>query len=74
MEYIGFGNIEIKKLGDCGGMGCSSCNCNVHLYENHKLYVTGSMIVLQPEGGSDITILPMETNNIKNIILKRAGL
>jgi hypothetical protein len=74
MEYIGFGNIEIKKVGDCGGVGCSSCNCDVELYENHKLYVTGSMIVLVPQNQPDIIILPMATNNIHNIRLKRAEL
>tara|TARA_R110000868_G_scaffold269743_1_gene529154 strand:- start:749 stop:973 length:225 start_codon:yes stop_codon:yes gene_type:complete len=74
MEYIGFGDIEINKLGECGGVGCSSCSCDVEVYNDHKLYVTGSMIVLQPEASSDIVILPMSTNNIKNIILKRTVL
>jgi hypothetical protein len=74
MEYIGFGDIEINKIGDCGGIGCSFCNCDVNYYENHKLYITGSMIVLRPEEGSEVVILPMETNNIKNIRLKKSGL
>lgn len=74
MEYIGFGDIEIKKLGDCGGVGCSSCNCNVEVYNDYKLYVTCSMIVLVPENGSDVMILPMANNNIHNVRFKRTGL
>lgn len=74
MEYVGYGDIEITKIGSCGGIGCDSCNCSKENYDDYKLYVTGTMIVLVPESGSDVILLPMDTNKITSVILKRNGL
>ena len=71
MEYIGYGDIEITKIGLCGGNGCDSCSCNKERYDNYKLYVTGVMIVLMPNIGSEVILLPMDSNKITSVILKR---
>lgn len=74
MEYIGFGDIEIKKTGSCGGVGCESCDCSTELYEDCMLYVSCSMIMLKSDANSEVLLLPMTNNKIHNIRFKGRGL
>ena len=58
MKYIDIGRVEVHLKGECGGVGCDSCDCDVMLYEEAKVYTSGDhYVIMTTDDLGDYTII-----------------
>jgi len=73
MEYIATGKLQVYLNGTCGGTGCDSCDCEMILYNEAKLYVSGNSYVIVTISDCDNTetiIESIKLDKVKKIKIK----
>jgi len=69
MKYIDIGKVEVYLKGECGGCGCDSCDCDVIMYEEAKVYTSGDYYVIMTTDGldDDMVIETFDFNKVKTV-------
>lgn len=73
MEYINTGKLQVYLNGICGGAGCDSCDCEMILYDEARLYVSGDnyIIVTVSDCDDNETIIEsIKLDKVKKIKIK----
>jgi hypothetical protein len=76
MKYIDIGKVEIYLKGKCGGSGCDSCDCDVIMYEDAKVYTSGENYIIMTTDGidGDMVIETFEFNKVKTVKINQNGI
>ena len=69
MKYIDIGKVEVYLKGACGGGGGDSCDCDVIMYEEAKVYTSGDHYVIMTTDGldDDMVIETFDFNKVKTV-------
>ena len=76
MKYIDIGKVEVYLKGKCCGGGCDSCDCDVIMYEDAKVYTSGENYIIMTTDGidGDMVIETFEFNKVKTVKINQNGI